>query len=399
MTANRLIIAFAVLAVAVALWLVATRPGGREGAAPAPAPAGAGSPEGSAGGGPAATVPEPPEQDPRFGTDPERHHLPERAVDTDDIPNIVLRAGDRDDEPLPYYRIAPDTYMLYGNIAEVDRYNRGFNGNAGFVVTPEGVVVIDALGTPKLGRRLIATIRQVTGAPIRYLILTHNHPDHSYGAVAFRRLGGVTIVAHEGTLDYLASEALERSVAYRRSFIPEDMEGFEAVVPDVLLGGAPRRARLVIRLGGRTFEVWDVNRHHSYGDLVVHQVEDGVVWISDLAFNHRLTFMGDGSLHAAIKAQDWLLERFAGARLMVPGHGSAQSPPFAMVRRTRDYMRALQDFMTRAVEEGLDLQDAVERAEKDPRFEPWRGDRLFELNHRPNANFVYREVERALFED
>lgn len=387
---HRLVLVFTLLAVGVALWLAATHPP-REPASHVP--------EGAAG--PAAAAPEapaPPEQDPRFGTDPERHHLPESAVDSPDIPNIVLKADDPDDEPLPYYRIAPDTYMLYGNIAEVDRYNRGFNGNAGFVVTPAGVVVIDALGTPKLGRRLIATIRHITGAPIRYLIITHNHPDHAYGAVAFRRLGGVTIVAHEGTLDYLASETLERSVAYRRSFIPEDMAGFEPVVPDILLGGPPRQARLSIRLGGRTFEVWHVDRHHSYGDLVVHQVDQGIVWISDLAFNQRVTFMGDGSSEAAIAAQDWLLERFGGVRLMVPGHGSAQTPPFPMVRRTQAYMKALRAFMAEAIEAGLDLQEAVDRAERDPRFDPWRGDRLFELNHRPNANFVYREMEQALFE-
>jgi glyoxylase-like metal-dependent hydrolase (beta-lactamase superfamily II) len=64
------------------------------------------------------------------------------------------------------------------------------------VVTNDAVVVIDTLGTPKLGKRLIATIKTVSDKPIRYLIVTHNHPDHAYGTVAFKRLGGVTIVSH-----------------------------------------------------------------------------------------------------------------------------------------------------------------------------------------------------------
>ncbi|MBZ0096811.1 MAG: hypothetical protein K8H75_15760, partial [Sulfuricella sp.] len=76
--------------------------------------------------------------------------LPRQAVDTAEVPEIVIFGRDSDSKPLPYYRIAPDVYFLYGNIAEVDRKNRGFNGNAGFVVTDEGVVVIDSLGTPKL---------------------------------------------------------------------------------------------------------------------------------------------------------------------------------------------------------------------------------------------------------
>jgi len=65
--------------------------------------------------------------------------LPQRAVDTAEIPEIVISVRDSDRKPLPYYRVAPDVYFLYGNIAEVDRKNCGFNGNVGFVVTDEGV--------------------------------------------------------------------------------------------------------------------------------------------------------------------------------------------------------------------------------------------------------------------
>ena len=340
------------------------------------------------GGRPAAEA----RQDREYGTDPGRHFLPETAVDAPEPPNIVLKASAGADEPLPFYPIAPGTYMLFGNIAEVDRYNRGFNGNAGFVVTRDGVVAIDSLGTPKLGRRMIATIRRVTAKPIRYLIITHNHPDHSYGAIAFRRLGGVTVIAHKGTLDYIYSETIDRSADYRRGFIPEDMKGFKAVVPDVLIDGA-RYAKKTIKLGGRSFEIYNTGRHHSFGDLVVRQVEDGVVWISDLAFNQRLTYMGDGNSRQAIETQDWLLERFAGARLMVPGHGAAQTPPFPMVRKTRAYMKRLREAMAKAVKEGADLQQAVERAD----FPEWRGTRLYGLNQRANANFVYREMELDLF--
>ncbi len=333
-----------------------------------------------------------PQQDARFGTDPDRHYLPDTAIDAQQPPNIVLEATDSPEEPLPYYSIGPNTYMLFGNIAEVDRYNRGFNGNAGFVVTAEGVVVIDSLGTPKLGRRLIATIRRVTDKPIRYLIITHNHPDHAYGAVAFRKLGGVNVVAHKGTLDYIYSERIETSAAYRRSFIPEDMADFAPVAPDTLVNG-PRFSKVTLKVGDRTFDIYNVGRHHSFGDLVVHQVEDNIVWISDLAFNQRTTFMGDGNSRQAIDSQNWLLKKFANAKLMVPGHGSAQTSPFPMVKKTQSYMKRLREMMAKAVEEGIDFQDAVDRAD----FPEWRGTRLYELNQRSNANFVYREMEQELF--
>jgi len=327
-----------------------------------------------------------------FGTDPSFTFLPPSAIDTTAIPNMVLRAEDPADAPLPVFKIAPDTWMFFGNIAEIDQYNRGWNGNAGFIVTPAGVVVIDSLGTPKLGQRIIATIRSVTDKPIRYLIITHNHPDHSYGAIAFRRLGGVKVIGHAGTLDYLRSEKIETSVAFRRSFIPEDMAGFAGVEPDIRVAGE-RFSAYRFSLGGRDFEVFNVGEHHSYGDLVVYQVDQRIVWISDLAFNQRTTFMGDGNSRQAIEAQDWLLKKFSSARLMVPGHGSAQTAPFSMVARTQSYIKRLRKVMRRAIAEDVDLMSAVEQAD----FSDWRDTRLYELNQRANASFVYRELELEEF--
>jgi glyoxylase-like metal-dependent hydrolase (beta-lactamase superfamily II) len=324
----------------------------------------------------------------KFGTDPSRYFIPQTAIDTTEIPNIVLQESDQDGDPLPYYKLADDTYFLFGNIAEVDQYNRGWNGNAGFVVTTDGVVVIDSLGTPKLGRRMIATIRSVTTKPVRYLIITHNHPDHSYGAIAFRRLAGVKIVGHVGTLDYLRSEKIDSSVAYRRTFIAPDMIGFEGVKPDILIDDK-RFSPYTLKVGDKTFVIYNAGQHHSFGDLVVHQLEQQIVWISDLAFNQRVTFMGDGSSRQAIEAQDWLLANFGEAKLMVPGHGSAQTSPFPMVRRTQAYIKRLRATMRRALDEGQDLLTAVEQAD----FADWRSTRLYELNHRANANFVYRELE------
>ncbi|HSH30591.1 MAG TPA: MBL fold metallo-hydrolase [Thiohalobacter sp.] len=327
----------------------------------------------------------------------ERHpdnRLPSTAIDTASLPNIVIQAGTPDAAPLPYYRLASDTYFLYGNIAQVNERNRGFNGNAGFVVTTEGVVVIDSLGTPELGRRLIATIRSVTDRPIRYLILTHSHPDHAYGAVAFRELGDeVTVIGHPGILDYLGTPVLQESADYRRDILGADMRGFEGVAPDVLIDRPRLGTPYSLELGGERFDIYNAGKHHSYGDLVVHQSGEDILWVSDLAFNQRTTFMGDGDSKQALEGQDWLLENFADARLMVPGHGSAQTAPFPMVEKTRAYIQRLRDEMAAAIDNGLTLSEAVEQSH----FPDWADVPLYEENHRRNANFVYLEMELALF--
>ena len=321
-----------------------------------------------------------------------QYRLPPVAIDSPSLPRTRLAAGDRDEDTLPVYRLAPDTYFLYGNIATLDADNRGFNGNAGFVVTDEGVVVIDALGTPKLGRRLIATVRAVTTQPIRYLILTHNHPDHAYGASAFRALEAVRVVAHRGMLEYSGSPTMQRSVDYRRQLLPEDMQGFATVEPD-LYAPETRFEALSLELGGQRFDVHNVGGHHSHGDLVVHQHDAGIVWVSDLAFNQRVTFMGDGDSRLALEGQDWLLQRFADAKLLVPGHGSAQSAPFPMVTRTRAYIRELRERMKQKVIDGVSLMDALGDAD----MPAWQDVPLYQENQRANASFIYREMELEFF--
>ena len=330
--------------------------------------------------------------EPEYGTDPGRTWYPDSAIDTSDAPNIVLKESDAYDAPLHAYRLNERTWFLFGNIAETDKYNRGWNGNAGFVVTDDSVVVIDSLGTPKLGERLIATINSVTDKPIRYLIVTHNHPDHAYGSVAFKRLGGVTILSHEGAEQYFNSGRWEPSVDFRRTLIAPDMKGFEVVLPDIAIGGTVFSSHS-IQVGGVTFNIYTVGPHHSFGDLVVHQVEDKIIWVSDLTFNGRTTFIGDGNSRQALESIDWLNKSFSDAWLMVPGHGSIQTSPFPMIEKTRSYVERLRNVMAQAIDGGLDLQEAVEQAE----FEDWKNTRLYGSNQRPNASFIYRELELELF--
>ena len=112
--------------------------------------------------------------------------------------------------------------------------------NAGFVVTADGVVVIDALASPRQGEQLLRTIRRVTDRPIRWLVLTHHHPDHHFGAVVLRQAGAKVIahpdkrvLASEGGEDALiadwvrvvgldASHDLERRIENIARFLDSD---------------------------------------------------------------------------------------------------------------------------------------------------------------------------------
>jgi glyoxylase-like metal-dependent hydrolase (beta-lactamase superfamily II) len=325
-----------------------------------------------------------------YGTNPHVLFVPESAIDSQELPNMVFRASDDADAPLPYFEVGPQTYMLFGNVAGADTNNRGWTANAGFVVTDDGVVVVDALGTPQLGRRMFATIRSVTDKPVSHLILTNTRPDHLFGTPAFRQVSGVRIIAHPGAIAYLRSAEMARAIERRRSLLPGDMEGFEVVRPDMLAGGELFE-ELILRVGGKTFDIYNTGNHSSSGDLIVEQVEDGIVWISDLAVNQRIPFMGDGDSRVALEALEWLKEGFADARLMIPGHGSAQKPPFPMIERTRGYVQRLRDALEQAIREGKGEQEAVEKGD----FAEWENTPLYGLYHPENTRRVYQELIRT----
>ena len=322
-----------------------------------------------------------------FGTHPGVYHLPDKAIDASTIPNIILRKSDNDDDPLPYFRIAPDTYLFYGNIALVDTLNRAFTANAGFVITDDSVVVIDTLGTPRLGRRMIATIRTVTDKPVSHLVLTHCHPDHCFGASAFRRLGGVRVIAATTGAELTATADAAARAQKRYALLPDDMEGFGVVQPDIpVLAGHDED--MIIRTGGKTFEIYNAGTRYPVETLLVYQVEDDIVWASDLVSSQRLPILGDADSNDILDGLDWLQASFSGAEIMVPGHGSAQRPPFPMIERNRAYLQQLQEFMERSVAEGLSEAEAVERAD----FREWQDLPLFRLEHPVNAGRVYREM-------
>ena len=81
-------------------------------------------------------------------------------------------------EPLPLQQVADNIWFVQGQAALGSPANRNFISNAGFIVTPDGVVVVDALGSPALAQALLASIRSVTRQPVRWVIVTHYHADH-----------------------------------------------------------------------------------------------------------------------------------------------------------------------------------------------------------------------------
>jgi glyoxylase-like metal-dependent hydrolase (beta-lactamase superfamily II) len=285
--------------------------------------------------------------------------------------------------PMPV-QVAADSYMVQGLSALGSSANRNFISNAAFVVTKDGVLVIDALGSPALARELLAEIRRITPAPVRYLVLTHYHADHIYGLQVFKE-AGATVIAHQAGREYLNSDtAALRLQASREEMAP-------AVDAQTRLVPADRwiDARTTLQLGGLDFVLQPAGPAHTPEDLVVWVPQLKLLMAGDLVFRGRIPFVGQADSGRWITALDTLLA--FDARIIVPGHGPASTSARADLELTRDYLAYLRKTMGEAARNMDPFEEAYTRTDWS-RFDKLP---LFNAANRINAYNTYLLMEQA----
>lgn len=279
--------------------------------------------------------------------------------------------------------VGPHSYYVQGSSGPVTAANRGFNSNAGFVITPDGVVVFDALGTPALGHALLAEIRRRTTQPIRLLILSHHHADHFYGAEAFRAAGAKIWARREGQ-EYLRSDLAQLRLNERRTALPRWIgKDFSLPEPDRWLD-----ADETFEWGGVRFALRHVGPGHSPEDLALSVQPDGVLFAGDLLFEGRIPFLGDAESRVWLAALDQL--QADGVKQLVPGHGRAFADAASSIDLTRRYLQDLRAKMREAVQQMEPFDSAYARTD----WSAWSKLPAFDAANRGNAYTVYLEMER-----
>ena len=283
--------------------------------------------------------------------------------------------------PMEVRQVGSHSYYVMGQPGMATD-NEGFVSNAGFVVTDDGVVVFDALGTPSLAWAMRQKIRELTEQPVVKVIVSHYHADHIYGLQVFKD-EGAEIIAPRGVYQYLESnEAAERLEERRFSLEPWVNEQTYLVTPDRLVESAES-----FTLGGIEFQLTYQGRAHSLGDMVMFVVNDAVLYSGDLIFEGRVPFVGDAD------TRHWLqtLRSLEAGELkaLVPGHGPAANKPKEALSLTRRYLAKLRNVMGSAIEELQDFESVY--AETD--WSEFSHLPAFRAAHRRNAYQVYLSME------
>jgi glyoxylase-like metal-dependent hydrolase (beta-lactamase superfamily II) len=284
--------------------------------------------------------------------------------------------------PMELKQISERVYYVQG-AAGIATSNEGFISNAGFVVTGEGVVVFDSLGTPSLGAELLKLIRSVTDQPVVMVVVSHYHADHIYGLQPLKE-AGAKILAPAGALEYYGSPYAQERLAERRiSLYPWVNENSRLVPPDELVAASRE-----LQLGEVTLRLNFLGAAHSDGDLSMLVLPDGVLFSGDIIFEGRLPFVGDADTRRWAEALESM--QTVGIKALIPGHGPAASAPNQALAETRDYILYLREVMGAAVEEMAEFAGAYEAADWS-RYEQLPA---FEETNRRNAYQVYLGMER-----
>jgi glyoxylase-like metal-dependent hydrolase (beta-lactamase superfamily II) len=266
--------------------------------------------------------------------------------------------------------------------------NKGFISNAAAIVGDDGVVVVDALGSPSLAQRFIDAIRTVSAKPIKAVIVTHYHADHIYGLQVFEALGA-EIIAPGGFQDYLDSpNADERLEERRLSLAPWVNDDTRLVRPDRVVVEPTE-----LMLGDIRIEIRWLGPAHSDGDLAVLVEPDQVLISGDIIFEGRIPFTGGADTRRWLEVLEGLDQ--IGIEALIPGHGPAARDPAQAVSMTLDYLRYTREQMAGAVEEMMPFDEAY--AETDwSRFEKLPA---FAATHRRNAFGIYLSLEQESLGD
>lgn len=286
--------------------------------------------------------------------------------------------------PLKLLPVAPNIWFVQGEAALGTPENRNFISNAGVVVTPAGVVVIDALGSPAAAESLLEAIRAVTPLPVRYVVLTHYHADHIYGLQVFKGRGA-TIIAHESGRDYLQSDTAQLRLQASRETLAPWIDAKTRLIP------ADRwiRGDTTLELGGERLLLRHVGPAHTPEDLTVWVERSRVLFAGDLAFRGRVPYVGQADSRGWIAALSKLIATIP--EVIVPGHGPLSTHALDDLRMTRDYLQYLRTTMGQAAASMEPFDEAYARTD----WSAFEGLPLFKVANRMNAYNTYLLMERG----
>lgn len=286
----------------------------------------------------------------------------------------------------PADKIAAHTYVIHGPREIASVANQGFMNNPAFVVTGEGVVVIDPGSSVQAGRMVMKQLRAVTEKPVTHVLNTHVHGDHWLGNQAVREAyPDAVLMAHPEMIKRVRGGAEEWvSTVHRLS--GGFTEGTRAVFPTEAIDNGEE-----LKTGGMTFRIHAPADAHSHTDIMIQVVEDSVVFGGDNFLYKRLPRLDDATFKGNIEA--CRVAASLDAKRYVPGHGPTGG--VEIVKAYENYLATVYSEVKKHYAAGksdFEMKDAVVT-----KLKPYHDWAHFEDVIGKHISLAFLEIERSSF--
>ena len=216
--------------------------------------------------------------------------------------------------------------------------------NAGLIVGDDEALVVDSLYVRPMTQAFQEAVRKATRKPVRKIVCTHHHADHTLGLTWFER--DIPVIAHRHMRERMIETGLD--LAHYRGVNPEyadELKRLKQRFPDVTYEGG-----MTLRLGKRVVELHHLGHAHSKGDTVVYLPEERVLFTGDICFHYVTPATFDAHVGGWIRVADKILKTFP-VETIVPGHG----PPGdkRALEKTLGYLRLVRREAKKRFEKGM----------------------------------------------
>jgi cyclase len=294
----------------------------------------------------------------------------------------------------------------------------GGGGNVAFLVTEDGVLVVDTKVSPAFGEKILSKIREVTNKSIKYLIYTHYHGDHIQGAQSFPK--DIQVVSHINTFSNIERISLARITEQKTKLLPKQQQELEEKIKkmqkekDTKLAEAEKelgalKKRIIdienlkiikpnftvgneaaIYLGNQIIKLFYLGSAHTNGDLIVHFVNEKIIHTGDLLFNNIIPYI---DFEAGCNTENWIsiLEQLSKMDVVkfIPGHGDATDKNALL--KAADYFKDIRA----EVKKYINLGKTLDETKNQLTLEKYKDLDGYKQRLSRNAESIYQEMKNT----
>ena len=227
----------------------------------------------------------------------------------------------------------------------------GEDSNTTFIITTEGVIIIDTRPTPTEARKVLKEIRKLTDLPIVYTINTHYHGDHTFGNQVFK--SSKSIIAHKNVRDTLIKSGQDHLSLFKTFGLP-GMDEVEVTPPNIVY-----EKGMEIWLGEYRLQLLYHGKGHTNGDTIIFLDKLRTVITGDLVFNKKIPYMADAYIDEWIESLKYI--QFLKNETVIPGHGPIGGRPTVIAMK--HYLMDLKEHVLEQLKNKKSLEETQNTVE------------------------------------